>query len=260
MFIVIWEYQVKPDRQDDFESFYARDGQWSDLFRKGAGYLDTELLRHEKQLQLYLTITDGIRRKTTRIFCLSGKKSTKPSTRNVKAWQSGIPDGKVECRITIIQNKMSLWKNRPSLEDVSNLRSYYLSAYTLPMTRLAINNMHSHQYNNDVETTNLLKNNVLRKGNKPTSIINMSTVEVANSTFPDLILLDIMIPGINAIQLCKIFQSTPDLKHIPIIIVSAVNDVGSKRDAFNAGARDFLSKPVRADDLAQRYKSGLSGA
>ena len=108
----------------------------------------------------------------------------------------------------------------------------------------------------DVETTNLLKNIVMRKGHQPTSMNNsMSAVEVANSIFPDLILLDIMMPGVNGIQLCKIFQSTPDLKHIPIIIVSAVNDIGSKRDAFNAGARDFLSKPVRADDLTQKIEA-----
>jgi CheY-like chemotaxis protein len=108
----------------------------------------------------------------------------------------------------------------------------------------------------DIETTNLLKTIVMRKGHQPTSVNNsMSAVEVANSTLPDLILLDILMPGINGIQLCKIFQSTSNLKHIPIIIVSAVNDLGSKRDAFNAGAKDFLSKPVRADDLTQKIET-----
>lgn len=113
----------------------------------------------------------------------------------------------------------------------------------------------------DIETTNLLKTIVMRKGHQPTSVNNsMSAVEVANSIFPDLILLDIMMPGINGIQLCKIFQSTPDLKHIPIIIVSAVNDIGSKKDAFNAGAKDFLTKPVRADDLTQKIETLVAGS
>lgn len=113
----------------------------------------------------------------------------------------------------------------------------------------------------DIETTNLLKTIVIRKGHQPTSVNNsMSAVEVANSIFPDLILLDIMMPGINGIQLCKIFQSTPDLKHIPIIIVSAVNDIGSKKDAFNAGAKDFLTKPVRADDLTQKIETLVAGS
>jgi CheY-like chemotaxis protein len=79
-----------------------------------------------------------------------------------------------------------------------------------------------------------------------------SAVEAANSTSPDLILLDIMMPGINGIQLCKMFQSIPELKHIPIIIVSALNDIGSKKDAFKAGAKDFITKPLRPNELTQK--------
>ena len=97
----------------------------------------------------------------------------------------------------------------------------------------------------DVQTTKLLEGIVMLNGHEAVSVHNsMNAVEVANSITPDLILLDIMMPGINGIELCKIFHSTSTLKHIPVIIVSALDDVGSKKDAINAGAKDFLVKPV----------------
>ena len=108
----------------------------------------------------------------------------------------------------------------------------------------------------DIQTTILLESIVTLNGHQATSVTNsMNAVEVANSTIPDLILLDIMMPGINGIQLCKIFQSTPNLRHIPIVIVSALDDIGSKKDAFNAGAKDFVTKPVRPGDLARKINA-----
>lgn len=105
----------------------------------------------------------------------------------------------------------------------------------------------------DIDTTNLLESIVKTKGHQPVSVNNSTdAVEAANSNNPDLILLDIMMPGINGIQLCKMFQSIPELKHIPVIIVSALNDIGSKKDAFKAGAKDFITKPLRPTELNQK--------
>lgn len=113
----------------------------------------------------------------------------------------------------------------------------------------------------DMQTTKLLESMVAAYGHQSVSINNsMSAVEVANSEMPDLILLDIMMPGINGIELCKVFHSTSELKHIPVIIVSALGDIGSKKDAANAGAIDFLTKPILPSVLAQKIKTHLSGA
>ena len=112
----------------------------------------------------------------------------------------------------------------------------------------------------DVQTTRLLEGMVALYGHQTTSINNsMSAMEVANSTRPDLILLDIMMPGINGIDLCKIFHSTSEFKHIPIIIVSSLDDAGSKRDAMNAGAKDFLTKPILPKVLANKLEAHLGG-
>lgn len=111
----------------------------------------------------------------------------------------------------------------------------------------------------DKETTNLLEKIVMMKGHQPASVNNsVKAVEQAHSIQPDIILMDILMPEINGIQLCKIFKAIPELKHIPIIIVSALNDTGSQRDTLNAGASDFLSKPVNPDVLAEKI-ANLSG-
>jgi DNA-binding response OmpR family regulator len=112
----------------------------------------------------------------------------------------------------------------------------------------------------DIQTTKLLEGIVALNGHQSVSVNNSTiAVEVANSTSPDLILLDIMMPGISGIELCKIFQSTSKLKRIPIIIVSALNDMGSKKDAFNAGAKDFLTKPVYPKDLKNKIEALIGG-
>jgi len=56
MYIIIWEYEVKPASLAEFENIYAPDGAWAKLFKKQAGYIGTELLRDENQPQRYLTI------------------------------------------------------------------------------------------------------------------------------------------------------------------------------------------------------------
>ena len=108
----------------------------------------------------------------------------------------------------------------------------------------------------DMETTKLLENLLKMNGHEPKSVNNsVNAIEIASSILPDLVLMDIMMPGINGIQLCKMFQSTQNLKHIPIIIVSALSDVGSKKDAFNAGAKDFITKPFLPKELAQKINA-----
>jgi len=56
MFIILWEYQVKVEKQSEFESIYSPNGAWAELFKKNTGYLGTELLRDETNHQRYLTI------------------------------------------------------------------------------------------------------------------------------------------------------------------------------------------------------------
>ena len=56
MYIILWEYYVKPGRQLEFERIYSPNGAWVGLFKTSAGYAGTEFLRDTKHPQRYLTI------------------------------------------------------------------------------------------------------------------------------------------------------------------------------------------------------------
>ena len=56
MFVILWMFHVKPDREREFVQAYAPDGEWAALFRRDAHYLGTELLRDEATPLRYVTI------------------------------------------------------------------------------------------------------------------------------------------------------------------------------------------------------------
>jgi len=56
VYILVWEFQVKPGRVADFERIYATDGPWVQLFKKHPGYLGTELLQALDDPQRYITL------------------------------------------------------------------------------------------------------------------------------------------------------------------------------------------------------------
>jgi heme-degrading monooxygenase HmoA len=56
MFVVIWEFHVREGCEAEFERLYGPDGEWSQLFRRGEGWLGTELLHDESSSRRYLTI------------------------------------------------------------------------------------------------------------------------------------------------------------------------------------------------------------
>lgn len=74
---------------------------------------------------------------------------------------------------------------------------------------------------------------------------------------PDLILLDVMMPKKNGFEVCRILKASPDTLFIPIVIVTALNEREDRIKGIEAGADDFLSKPVDAHELVSRVKSLL---
>jgi CheY-like chemotaxis protein len=80
-------------------------------------------------------------------------------------------------------------------------------------------------------------------------------MRVANSTIPDLILLDLMMPEPNGFEVCKMLRADPNFAKTPIVIITAMDDNASKETAYSAGANDFLTKPFRMDDLAQTIQA-----
>jgi len=74
----------------------------------------------------------------------------------------------------------------------------------------------------------------------------------------DLILLDIMMPVISGIEACRMIGKFPQLADIPIIMITAKDDLASLTEAFEAGAMDYLVKPVNRIELGARIRSALS--
>ena len=75
---------------------------------------------------------------------------------------------------------------------------------------------------------------------------------------PDLILMDIMMPDLSGIQLCRIIRADPSMKGIPIIFLSARGEVEDRIKGLEAGAEDYLSKPFNTNELLLRVSKMLS--
>ena len=74
---------------------------------------------------------------------------------------------------------------------------------------------------------------------------------------PDLALFDLAMPDIDGVALCRRFRETPELAAIPVIFVTGIADDERLVECFEAGAVDFLVKPVRVSELLQRVRTHL---
>jgi two-component system cell cycle response regulator len=78
---------------------------------------------------------------------------------------------------------------------------------------------------------------------------------ICDSTHVDLILLDIMMPGIDGFEVCERLKTNPRTAHIPVVMVTALDQPSDRVRGLKAGADDFLTKPVNDLQLISRVKS-----
>ena len=83
-------------------------------------------------------------------------------------------------------------------------------------------------------------------------------LEIAERERPDLILLDMMMPGMDGNAVCRALRQNPDLAATPIIMFTAKGQATDKKDSFDAGADDYLTKPTRPAELLQRIQALLA--
>lgn len=74
---------------------------------------------------------------------------------------------------------------------------------------------------------------------------------------PSLILLDVMMPGLDGRQVCRLIKAIPKWQAVPIIIVTALHSKSDLAECLEAGADDFISKPINAIELRARVQSML---
>ena len=105
----------------------------------------------------------------------------------------------------------------------------------------------------DVQAASLLER-VVKMYSHQAVTVNKSglAMETANSSHPDLFILDLMMPDINGFELCALLRADSKFSNTPIIVVSALEDEVSKAKAHNAGATDYITKPFDIVDLGQK--------
>jgi two-component system cell cycle response regulator len=79
----------------------------------------------------------------------------------------------------------------------------------------------------------------------------------ATAAPPDLILLDLMMPGMNGFEVCQRLKHDPATASVPVIVVTALAQIKDKEAALTSGADDFLTKPVNTEDLRTRVAAML---
>lgn len=82
-------------------------------------------------------------------------------------------------------------------------------------------------------------------------------LKAVEQSHPDLILLDIMMPKMSGFQVCSRLKNSPTTNDIPIVMVTALNEVSDVERAVDCGADDFLTKPVHRVELLTRTRSFL---
>lgn len=74
---------------------------------------------------------------------------------------------------------------------------------------------------------------------------------------PDLVLLDVMMPGIDGFEVCRRLGENAVTRHIPVIFITAQNNVEDEERGFSLGASDFIHKPISAPIVAARVRAHL---
>ena len=105
----------------------------------------------------------------------------------------------------------------------------------------------------DLTVTKFLEMLLSMEGHEPTTVNNSSeTLEIAEQIHPDLITLDLMMPGLSGYELCELLHKDPRFKEIPILIVSAWDDREHTEKADHINVQGYISKPFRVETLLQK--------
>jgi len=91
-----------------------------------------------------------------------------------------------------------------------------------------------------------------------TAASGLEGVRLAKTYRPDIILLDILMPGNDGIACLQELRTLPETVHMPVLMLTALNEPDVRIRAFNAGADDFISKPFQPDELLARIESKLN--
>ena len=109
------------------------------------------------------------------------------------------------------------------------------------------------------ENLRLLSNALTERGYKVRSVINGAMALMgAKAAPPDLILLDINMPQMNGYQVCEALKTDERTREIPVIFISALDEVLDKVKGFAVGGRDYITKPFQLEEVLARIENQLT--
>lgn len=112
----------------------------------------------------------------------------------------------------------------------------------------------------DVTITQLMKALVSMAGHEATVVNDsLEAVETARTVTPNVITLDLMMPGLTGFEVCQKLREDPAFSTTPILIISAKDDPESKKKALELGATEYIIKPFGVDEFIDSIKSHTSG-
>lgn len=85
----------------------------------------------------------------------------------------------------------------------------------------------------------------------------IEALEIMKKSVPDLVLLDVMMPRMSGFEVCRRIKNNPATAAVPVIMVTALNELGDIERAIDSGTDDFLSKPINKLELITRVKTML---
>ncbi len=104
----------------------------------------------------------------------------------------------------------------------------------------------------------MLDYNLKKDGYKAVSAYEgEKALDLARREMPDLIILDLMLPGMDGLEVCKMLKKEPKTAHIPIIMLTAKTQEADKVVGLELGADDYVTKPFSPRELLARVKAIL---
>ena len=110
----------------------------------------------------------------------------------------------------------------------------------------------------EADILELIEYNLKQEGYQVFTATNgQEAITIAKKVFPDLILLDVMMPKMDGIEACRLMRTLPEFKQTFMVFLTARNEEYSEIAGFNVGADDYITKPIKPRSLVSRINAIL---
>lgn len=110
----------------------------------------------------------------------------------------------------------------------------------------------------DPATTRLLEVLLTREGyNILTENLSDNAMQATKNYQPDLIILDLMMPGTDGFEICQTMKNDPELANIPVLMFTSANQADIRKQALAVGINEYITKPIHPNDLKLKIREWL---